>query len=129
MFGVPSLVSSCGSLATTLCIAGALPKPKIGLFTGFYPNDKKCPTDQRNHANRRTGAELGFIEDGMDNFSALASFAAACRPQIIGFLAHAAHHLAAGRLDLGRSLMAFEIGQRARHTSDLPANGPAAAAS
>jgi hypothetical protein len=34
-FGVPSLVSSCGSLATEVYIAGALPKPKNGLFTGF----------------------------------------------------------------------------------------------
>ena len=48
MFGVPSLVSSCGSLATPLCIAGVLPKPKIGLFTDFLLKRQKM-TDHLGH--------------------------------------------------------------------------------
>ena len=60
MFGVPSLVSSCGSLATPLCLAGALPKPKIGLFTGFLPKRQEMPTA----LVAAQAKQLGFVEDG-----------------------------------------------------------------
>ncbi len=62
MFGVPSLVYSCGSLATPLCIAGVLPKPKIGLFTGFLSKRQEmAPLPTALVAAQ--AKQLGFIKD------------------------------------------------------------------